>query len=153
MAEHERATQGKNEKVDQKHRTKRQDSQLLFDRSHAWDQGLLSLTETPFYPRMDEHAAILSSIPFFAQRHEFIMRLHHTYGNRYVQRLMGSMKVQAKLTVSDQNDVYEQEADRVADAVTKAVNSPAQRQEEEEGKEEELQAKSFLARGICLPKL
>ena len=132
MAEHERTTQGKNEKVEQKCRTRQQESKPVLDKSLAWNQGLLSLTETPFHPQMDEHATILSSIPFTAQRHEFIMRLHQTYGNRYVQRLMESMKVQAKLTVSDPNDVYEQEADRVADTVTRTIQTPVSRQENEE---------------------
>ncbi|MFC1968534.1 DUF4157 domain-containing protein [Chloroflexota bacterium] len=140
MAEHESAAKKTNEKVDQNHRVRQQDARPLFDQSHAWDQGLLPLTETPFYPPMDEHAAILSSIPFSAQRHEFIMRLHQTYGNRYVQRLVESMGVQAKLTVSSPNDVYEQEADRVAGAVTRTINTPVQRQAEEE--EEPVQVKA-----------
>jgi hypothetical protein len=142
MAEQERATHGEKEKADQKHRPKQQESQPVFDRSHEWDQGPLSLTETPFHPQMDEHAAILSRIPFTAQRHEFIMQLNNTYGNRYVQRLMESMNVQAKLTVSDPNDVYEKEADRVAEAVTRAVQTPVSRQEEEE----EMQMKPVLQR-------
>jgi len=146
MAEHERATPGKHEEVDKKHRQKQQGSKPLFDQSLAWDTGSFSLTETPFYPRMDEHAAILSRIPFSAQRREFITQLHQTYGNRYVQRLVESMNVQAKLTVSDPGDIYEQEADRVADAVTRAVNSPVQRQEEEE----EIQTKASLAQ--CQPE-
>jgi hypothetical protein len=127
MAEQERATHGKNEKADQKHRSKQQESQPVFDRSHAWDQGSLSLTETPYHPRMDDHVAILSRIPFSAQRNEFIMQLNNTYGYRYVQRLMESMDVQAKLNVSDPNDVYEQEADGVAEAVTRAVQTPVSR--------------------------
>lgn len=132
MAEREKANRGKHKEVDQKKRARQKEPQPSFDKLHSWDQGLLSLAETPFYPRMDEHAAMLSRIPFTRQRHDFIMQLHNTYGNRYVQRLVESINVQAKLTVSDPGDVYEQEADRVADAVTKTVNSPAQRQEEEE---------------------
>jgi len=59
-------------------------------------------------------------------------------GNRYSQRLGESMNVQAKLTVNAPNDVYEQEADKVAKAVTRAASSQVQRQPEEE---EELQTK------------
>jgi hypothetical protein len=142
MAKRERVTHGKEEKAEQKHRVKQQESEQVFDRSHAWDQGSRSLTETPFHPQMDEHVAILSRIPFTAQRDNFILRLHETYGSRYVQRLMESMNVQAKLTVSDPNDVYEQEADRVAEAVTRAVQNPVTRQVEEE----EMQMKPFLQR-------
>jgi hypothetical protein len=132
MAEHERAAGGKHEEADRRHRTKQQDSKPLFDQSLAWDADPSSLTETPFFPRMEEHAAMLSNIPFAVQRNNFIMRLHQTYGNRYVQRLMESIDVQAKLTVSEPGDIYEQEADRVADEVTRALSSPVQRQEEEE---------------------
>ena len=157
MAERERANRGKHEDVDQKKRARQKEPQISSDNFHAWDQGLLPLAETPFHPRMDEHAAILSRFTFARQRHNFIIQLQKTYGNRYVQRLVESMNVQAKLTVSDPGDIYEQEADRVADTVTRAVNSPAQRQEEEEevlqGKpfvqrqeEEEVQAKTLLQR-------
>ena len=140
MAEHENAMKKTDEKVNQKHRIRQQEAHpSSIDKSLAWNQGLLSSTETPFYPRLDEHATIQSSIPFSAQRNEFIMRLHQTYGNRYVQKLLNSKAVQAKLTVSNPNDVYEQEADRVAEEVAKTMNSQVARQPEEE--EEELQMK------------
>ena len=147
MAEHERAKQGKHEEVDKKHRTKQQEAQPSFDQSLTWDTGPFSLTETPFHPRMDEHAAILSRIPFSAQRHEFIMRLHQTYGSSYIQRLVNSVNAQAKLTVSNPNDVYEQEADTVATEVTKAINYQTQRQTPEEEKEL-LQGKSLVQRQV-----
>jgi len=133
----------KQDKIDRRHRKRQQDSEPSFDQSLAWDTGPFSLRETPFYPRMEEHAAMLSSIPSAVQRKNFIMRLHQTYGNRYVQRLMESTDVQAKLTISNPGDIYEQEADRVADAVTRAVNYPVQRQEEEE---ELLQGKPLIKR-------
>jgi hypothetical protein len=144
MAEHKRVNEAKKGDEEQRHRTKRQDSQPLFEKSLAWDTKPLSLTETPFHPRISEHATILSRIPFSAQRHEFIMRLHQTYGNRYVQRLLNSKVLQAKLNISQPGDIYEQEADRVADVVTRVVNSQIQRQPEEE--EEEVQAKPLFQR-------
>ena len=63
-----------------------------------------------------------------------VLNLQQTYGNRYVQRIMRG--VQAKLVVNPPDDVYEREADRVAEAVTKAPGSDVQRQAEPE--EEEL---------------
>jgi hypothetical protein len=69
---------------------------------------------------------------------ETVLNLQQTYGNRYVQRLVESTKVQAKLTVSSPDDEYEREADKVADAVTRASAPSIQRQAEEE---EEIQAK------------
>ena len=53
-------------------------------------------------------------------------------GNRALQRLLHPKMVQAKLTVNRPGDAYEQEADRVAEAVTQP--QPAQLQTEEEGK-------------------
>jgi len=139
MAEHERGSQQKQEKVDQKHRVRQQDSQPLFDHFHAWGQNTLSIGETPFLPRMNEHAELLARAPSDNHRTNLVLQLQQTYGNRYVQRLVESMKVQAKLNVSAPNDVYEQEADRVAKAVTRADNSKVQRQAEEE--EEPIQTK------------
>ena len=132
MTEHERATQEKQANVDEKHQVKHQKSPPSFDKSLAWDTGSFSLAETPFYPRMDEHTTILSRIPFSAQRHEFIMQLHQTYGSRYVQRLVESLNAQTKLTVSAPDDVYEQEADSVAEVVTRSINTTVQRQTPDE---------------------
>jgi hypothetical protein len=141
MAKHRRVKKDKKVDEDQRHLTKQKDSESSFDQSLARGTGPSSLTETPFYPRMEEHAAMLSSLPSAAQRNNFIMQLHQTYGNRYVQRLMESTDVQTKLTISEPGDIYEQEADRVADEVTGAVNSLVQSQEEEE---ELLQGKTLV---------
>ncbi|MFX1555447.1 MAG: DUF4157 domain-containing protein [Promethearchaeota archaeon] len=59
-----------------------------------------------------------------------VLNLQQTYGNRYMQRVMG--KVQAKLIVNPPDDIYEKEADRVADAVTRAPAPGIQRQVGEE---------------------
>jgi len=141
MAKHRRVKKDKKVDEDQRHLTKQKDSKPSFDQSLARDTDPSSLTETPFFPRMEKHAAMLSGLPFAAQRNNFIMQLHQTYGNRYVQRLMESTDAQTKLTISEPGDIYEQEPDRVADEVTEAVNSPVQRQEEEE---ELLQGKSLV---------
>ena len=112
-------------------------SDMTGNKSHAQNTEHSRLMETSVHSRMDEHAATLSRIPFTAQRQEYIMRLNNTYGLRYVQRLLESVNAQAKLSVSDPGDIYEQEADKVADEVTQKINIQAQRQEEEE----EIQAK------------
>lgn len=59
MAEHERTSQKKQADVDQKHRVRQQESQPSFERFHAWEQGTLPIRETPFWPRIDEHAELL----------------------------------------------------------------------------------------------
>ncbi len=46
-----------------------------------------------------------------------ILHLQRTIGNRAVQRLFSSGAIQAKLKIGQPNDIYEQEADRVANDV------------------------------------
>ena len=53
-----------------------------------------------------------------------ILSLHSTLGNRAVQRLVESGALQPKLTVGAPNDIYEQEADRVADQVMRMPETP-----------------------------
>jgi len=154
MAEHERVPNGKQGNLNQKHRTPQTEYKPSAEKSPIPDTEKPSLTETPFVPRIEDHAAILSRPPFSVQRQELIMRLHQAYGNSYVRRLVKSMQIQAKLTVSAPNDTYEQEADRAAEQVVRKVNSQVQCQDEEEElqtkhvsgiqrqEEEELQAKS-----------
>jgi hypothetical protein len=75
-----------------------------------------------------------------AQRASVLLALQQTHGNRYVQRVVTG--IQAKLKVGQPGDKYEQEADRLADAVMRMPEQGVQRQPEEE-KEEELQAKDL----------
>lgn len=143
MSNHGRAPQRKTEENLKNNRINKkpsEDSQLSV-KEHYIEKPVL--TNTPFTPRMNEHAAMLSEIPFAVQRQEFITRLHRTYGSRYVQRLVESMNIRAKLTISDTGDVYEKEADSVADTVTESIKSQAQRQLPEE---EELQGKLDVSR-------
>jgi len=90
---------------------------------------------------IERHTAILGNARFShsvnnSQKAGLVAELQQTYGNRYVQRLVQSMKVQAKLTINSPDDEYEREADRVANAVTEASASGVQRQEEEPKEEE-----------------
>jgi hypothetical protein len=137
MAEHKIITSGKQDDLDRKRRTKQSKSGSAVQNS--------PLKETPFAPPADEHSAALSRIPSPAQRQEFIMELNNTYGQRYVQRLLASMQAQAKLRISDPGDASEQEADRVAEAVTSSIDNPVQREAADE--EEELQAQLAKKQG------
>jgi hypothetical protein len=56
-----------------------------------------------------------------------ILRLQRMVGNQAVQRLLKSRALQAKLAVSQPGDIYEQEADRVADLVISQALGPVQR--------------------------
>ena len=73
---------------------------------------------------LENQAAILASAHSDERRARLLTGLQQTRGNAYVQRLVKSPVVQAKLTVNPPDDVYEREANRVAETV--------QRQEEEE---------------------
>jgi len=59
------------------------------------------------------------------QSHNRLTRLQSVHGNQSVQRQLGRGILQAKLTVNQPGDSYEQEADRVADAVMRMSASGA----------------------------
>jgi len=66
---------------------------------------------------------------------DHILHLQRTIGNQVVQRLFQSGVIKTKLKIGQPNDIYEQEADRVADQVMRTtvgsnVNT-IQKQEEE----------------------
>jgi hypothetical protein len=79
---------------------------------------------------------------------DHILYLQRTIGNQAVQRLIRSKALQAKLMIGQPGDVYEQEADRVADEVMRMPEPGVQRQvepeEEEEEEEEILQTKPLV---------
>jgi hypothetical protein len=95
-------------------------------------------------PSANSIAAELSGM-HTAQRAPALLALQQTHGNRYVQRVVAG--IQAKLAVGQPGDVYEQEAERVADAVMRMPESEVQRQIEPEEEEELIQTKP-LAEGI-----
>ncbi len=70
-----------------------------------------------------------------------ILFLQRTVGNQAVQRLLKSGALQAKLRIGAPGDVYEEEADRVADAVMRMPEPRVQRQPVEEEGEETIQPK------------
>ncbi len=57
-----------------------------------------------------------------------ILQLQRTAGNQAVQRMIESGALQAKLKISQPNDIYEQEADRVAEQVMRMPDLIMQRQ-------------------------
>lgn len=67
-----------------------------------------------------------------------ILHLQRTIGNMAVQRMFKFGVIQAKLRIGRPNDIYEQEADRVAKQIRRMPKSQLQRQPEEEEREEEL---------------
>jgi hypothetical protein len=89
-------------------------------------------------PSVESIAAELSNM-HTPQRAPALLALQRTHGNQYVQRVVAG--IQAKLTVGQSGDIYEQEADRVAEQVMKMPAPHLQRQEEEE--EEKIQIKEL----------
>ncbi len=73
-----------------------------------------------------------------------ILYLQRTIGNQAVQRLIKSWALQTKLIIGQPGDKYEQEADRVADAVMRMPEPGMQRQVDEEEEEEILQTKPLV---------
>jgi hypothetical protein len=132
IAEHEGKGQKTQAAVDQKQLVKQHESQPLLEKSQEWDTGAYSIAETHFRPRIEQHAALLAYAHSDSVRADLALQLQQTYGNRYLQRLVESVGAQAKLTVNAPNDVYEQEADRVAEAVNRTMAPSVLCQEEEE---------------------
>jgi hypothetical protein len=80
-------------------------------------------------PSADSIATELSSM-HTAERAPMLLALQRTHGNRYVQRVVAG--IQAKLKVGQPGDIYEQEADRVAELVMRMPEPVVQQPEEEE---------------------
>jgi len=138
MTVHERNTRKNKEDANEKQHARSGKSELPYDEYGVYDNGALGIG---FEPALKQHADLLNHAGSEGQRAKIALQLQQTYGNAYVQRLVESHCIQAKLTVSQPDDVYEREADRVAEAVSQASNAEAQRQPVEE-EEEMLQPKA-----------
>ncbi|KAF5427245.1 MAG: hypothetical protein C5S41_01695 [Candidatus Methanomarinus sp.] len=90
-----------------------------------------------------------SNIPMRKSKHpqstntsaDRILFLQRTIGNQAVSRLIESRTLQAKLKIGQPGDIYEQEADRMAEQVMHMPEPQVQRQAEVEEEEELLQTK------------
>jgi hypothetical protein len=89
-------------------------------------------------PSVESIATELSGV-HATQRAPALLALQQTHGNRYVQRVVSG--IQAKLVVGQPGDMYEREADRVADEVMRMAEPGVLRQAEEEEEEDLIQAK------------
>ncbi len=164
MPTHERDDASKRDEVEKKRYPKKQRFQPLSEQLHTRDEGVNPLGGGLRRPAPDEHSAILANSHSERQVVDFTRQLQHTLGNAYVQRLVETMKLQPKLSVSQPDDIYEREADRLAREITRLPGpelrrqdipeeeelqmqpTQLQRQSAEEEEEEELQAKSTLQR-------
>ena len=85
-------------------------------------------------PSVESISTELSVMPS-TDRASALLALQQTHGNRYVQRVVTG--IQAKLKIGQPGDIYEQEADRVAEQVVRMPEPQVQRQVEPEEEEEE----------------
>lgn len=101
------------------------------------------MADTRVTDRLRQHRPARSHTPISHRGSSHpVRRLQNLVGNGATARLLASLRVQAKLSVSDPDDTYEHEADEVASQVLRIVglhpnshgtDGPAiQRQEEEE---------------------
>jgi hypothetical protein len=56
-------------------------------------------------------------VSLYASPYEYVFNLQRSIGNKGVAQLYRSALLQAKLRIGEPNDVYEQEADRVAERI------------------------------------
>ena len=136
MVEHQRINREKTEELEVSSHKKRAQQQL-YDQLKAPDEGSVDFQAEP---SLEKHTALLANARSDKQRANIVTQLQQSYGNAYVQRLLNSGTVRTRLTVSQPDDEYEREADRVANTVMQTSAYPIQCQEGEE--EEELQMKA-----------
>jgi len=145
MSEHEISNQPKSEEGQQKRDSHQQETGPQFESFHSWEDGIV--TDAPFHPQMDRHAVLLSGARSDERRANLVSHLQRTYGNTYVQRLLGSMAEQTKPSVSPTDDSYQTKAERVADRMAAATRSSAvELQPTSENEEEQLRKKSLRGR-------
>jgi hypothetical protein len=83
---------------------------------------------------------------FYGSPVDRILFLQRTIGNQAVGRLISSGALQTKLRINEPGDIYEQEADRVADQVMRMTCNPGDEECERKRKleeEEKIQRKPF----------
>lgn len=113
---------------------------------HGWFQPLVATSPPPAETLPAAHAARMLAVPHMGgatQRVRVLRTLQNVVGNNRVGGMLQST-VQTKLTVNAPGDIYEQEADRVAETVMRMPETPIQRQVEPE-EEETLQTKPLTA--------
>jgi hypothetical protein len=91
-------------------------------------------------PSVTAHAAMLNRAMASKSSHSrnLLLQLQRQYGNSYVQRVVNLSRIQAKLTVGEPGDKYEQEAELMASRIMSMPDTAVQRQMTPE---EELQTK------------
>lgn len=84
----------------------------MADKSRLFIKGSKAKNESSCAPKQRSNFPRPSSSPI-----NQVLFLQRTIGNQAVQRLFTTGTIQPKLRIGRPNDIYEQEADRVADEV------------------------------------
>ena len=116
MPEHQVASPKSKEKADQTRHDSAMDRQSSYNGLEAWDISSYSISDTSYNPAFKRHLSLLSNASS-GQLTIIARQLQQTYGNRYVQRLIESIGVQAKLIIGASDTFYERDADRLAEQV------------------------------------
>ena len=132
MKEPGKTNQHKQDNVERKHNRIQETPEPVSHQIRVSGQEANMVGETPFKPPIKRHVTMLSRVESDEMKAHLVLQLQRTYGNSYVQRLLDSLKVQAELNISSPDDMYEREADRVAEKVVQAMGTDVQRQAEEE---------------------
>ena len=140
MSEHSRETIKRQVQDTQKRHVTRTDLKKSTEHFEGERQNILPIGETPFRPRIRKHLEMLAEADSVEERAKVMSYLQQSYGNRYVQSLVESIKVQTKLSISQSGDFQEQQADRVAEVVSRVIATEIrmlpEAEEEETGEEE-----------------
>ena len=140
MSEHSRETIKRQVQDTQKRHVTRTDLKKSTEHFEGERQNILPIGETPFRPRIRKHLEMLAEADSVEERAKVMSYLQQSYGNRYVQSLVESIKVQTKFSISQPGDLQDQQADRVAEVVSRVIATEIQmlpEAEEEENEEEE----------------
>jgi len=96
MTEYKKANKQESKRAEKRSRINKSESNTPIEKLHGWDQSQVLSTETPFQPQIDKHIALLKTSGFDKERSNLVLNLQQAYGNRYVQRLVGSIQSQPK---------------------------------------------------------
>lgn len=101
--------------------------------------------DTPYYPRTEEHTALLEKARTGEQANRLLLHLQRSYGNAYVQRLVRNSNNQTILTDISSSEKREIEDGRIDEKFARTIDfTQVQRQDIPE--EEELQMMRDLRR-------
>jgi hypothetical protein len=102
------------------------------------EEGTQGISGSPLVPRIEEHRALLSQASSDTQRSAILLRLQQTYGNSYVQRLLGSTSIQAKPGILPPPEIAEPE---VKGPAKKGQKPPLPKKTYYENRSQELEKK------------